>query len=443
MPEVADDAIRRRHGWRLDALETPGILLAPDYRILAANDAYAAHYGAAIQVGRDHCYAVSHGYASPCDDNGEQCPLRTSRASGSTERVFHVHRGPDGPEHVDVSMTPLFGEDGDLEAFVEEIRPIPEASAHAGGTFVGRSPAFVRLVEMMRRVAGSDTPVLLLGESGTGKELAASAIHDASPRARAPFVPVECSGLAETLFESELFGHAKGAFTGATVDKPGLVEVAAGGTLFLDEIGDISIGLQVKLLRLLESGLYRRVGDPTPRHAEFRLICATHRNLDSLRATGAFRDDLYYRISAFPIRLPPLRERREDVPLLAEAMLATARSPKRLGPEALRMLEHYHFPGNVRELRNLLERAALLADGETLGLEHFPTEVREQAGPDEEGSASWPWGETVIPLAEVERRYLTWALEAFHGDRRALAARLGLSERTLYRRLRGATREDG
>ncbi len=433
-----------RHLRVLESQPDPAILVSPDYRILAANAAYEAHYGRGVRPGLDHCYAVSHGYPSPCDQNGERCPLAASQRSGAPARVFHVHAGPAGPEHVDVSMKPLRSPDGDIDAFLEVIRPIPEASAHPEGSFVGRSAAFVAIVELLRRVAPSETPVLILGESGTGKELAARAIHDASPRRDGPFVPVECSGLPEALFESELFGHTKGAFTGAHEQKRGLVEAAAGGTLFLDEIGDVPPNLQVKLLRVLESGLYRRVGDPTPRSTEFRLVCATHQDLDARMATGEFRSDLYYRISAFPIELPPLRDRREDVPLLAEALLRSAGTEKRLSPAAARALATYPFPGNVRELRNLLERAVLLSDSDRLEPVHFPTRVR--AGTRSEAtvpsSADAPFGPEVLPLREVERRYVRWAAERFDGDRRALARALGISERTLYRRLEASATDE-
>ncbi len=325
-------------------------------------------------------------------------------------------------------------------AFLETVRPIPEASAGVEGSFVGRSHAFVRVVELIRRVAPSETAVLLLGESGTGKELAAHAVHDASERRDGPFVPVECSGLTESLFESELFGHRRGAFTGAVDERRGLIEAASGGTLFLDEIGDVPRSLQVKLLRVLETGSYRRVGDSIPRKADVRLVCATHRDLDEAIREGTFRSDLYYRISAFPIRLPPLRERGGDVRLLAEALLGGRETGKTLTPEALRALERYSFPGNVRELRNVLERAVLLSDDRHIGVEHLPRHIGG-AQPEGAGDGSWPWGEDVIPLEEVERRYLRWSARHFAGERRELAARLGLSERTLYRRLEAAKDE--
>jgi DNA-binding NtrC family response regulator len=294
---------------------------------------------------------------------------------------------------------------------------------------VGRSPAFNHLLEMIERVAPSETTVLLLGESGVGKELAAQALHDSSARARGPFVVVDCAGMAETLIGSELFGHEKGAFTGAVARKTGLVEAAAGGTLFIDEVGDIPLSLQVSLLRLIESGTFRRVGGLEPLRADFRLLLATHRNLDQMVEEGSFRRDLYYRISAFPIRVPPLRERREDLALLAESLLARVSSRGlRLHPDAMAKLVQHPFPGNVRELRNVLERAALLADGDSIEARHLPEAVAESAYCTTAG------GE-VVTLIEAERRYLRWAVARHPGDRHGLARRLGISPRTLFRKL--------
>jgi transcriptional regulator with PAS, ATPase and Fis domain len=268
--------------------------------------------------------------------------------------------------------------------------------------------------------------VLLLGETGTGKEMVARAIHAASARAGAPFITVDCSGFAETLFESELFGHERGAFTGALARKTGLVEAAAGGTLFLDEVGDITLGLQVKLLRLLETGAFRRVGGIEPLHADFRLIAATHRDLGGMVREERFRSDLYFRIAAFPVTLPPLRARRSDIALLAESLLDRISQGRHrtLSSEALANLQGYDFPGNIRELRNILERASLLADGEHIGREHLPGEA--QARGRSPG----------LTLEDAERRALTEALRTHAGSRRGLAAALGISERTLYRKLR-------
>jgi len=277
------------------------------------------------------------------------------------------------------------------------------------------------------------TPVLLLGESGTGKELAAQALHDLSPRHHMPFVPVDCSGMTESLFESELFGYEKGAFTGANQRKIGLVEAASGGTLFLDELGDIPLNLQVKLLRLLETGTFRRVGGIETLRADFRLVAATHRGVKQMVEEGSFRRDLYYRISAFPIHLPALRERREDLPVLAENLLARLAPERslRLNRAAQAWLMAYEFPGNIREMRNLLERAVLLTDGDEIGPEHFLS-GQSPIEPDVIGDAEA--GE-IVPLDVAESRYIQWALAQVGGDKRDLAQRLGISERTLYRKL--------
>jgi len=409
------------------------IVMDANYRIVAANAAYRRHYGGGASVIGRACYEVSHGYSRPCNECGESCPLAASRASGEPARVLHLHHTPRGEEHVDVLLTPVRDAQGKLTHFVERMQVVREASSlPAEHGLVGKSPAFNRMLELVRRVAPSDSTALLLGESGTGKELVAQAIHEQSRRRNGPFVVVECSGLTETLFESELFGYEKGAFTGANQRKIGLVESAAGGTLFLDEVGDIPLALQVKLLRLLETGTFRRVGGVETLRADFRLIAATHRDLKAMVERGAFRSDLYFRLSVFPIPLPPLRERREDILLLAETLLT------RLAPHrALRMsagfrerLQAHDYPGNVRELRNIMERALLMADGDTLLPEHLPPEVGTHPPPA-------PVVDEIVPLATAELRYLQWALAHHDGDRKSLAKRLGISERTLYRKLAG------
>ena len=411
----------------LEGLPEPRVVLGDDYRILAANSAYRAAYARGGEVTGRLCHEVSHGYDRPCDEAGESCPLKRARNSGHLERVLHIHRTPRGDEHVQVELTPIRPGAARARLYVEKMRALPTAHASSSGEgLVGRAPAFTAMLALVARVAPTDTSVLLLGETGTGKEMVARAVHEASPRASAPFVAVDCSGLAETLVESELFGHERGAFTGALARKAGLVEAAAGGTLFLDEVGDIPLGLQVKLLRLLETGTFRRVGGIEPLHADFRLIAATHRDLGRLVREERFRSDLYFRIAAFPVTLPPLRERRTDVGLLAESLLSRISSARkrRLSPAALERLERHDFPGNVRELRNILERANLLADSDVIDCEHLPAALAVSAASD--GSV----------LEHAERHALTLALATHSGSRRDLAKALGISERTLYRKLR-------
>jgi len=417
----------------LDCLPDPAVFITTDRRIVAANSAFREWLS---DGGREYgmlCHEVSHGLDVPCDLAGEDCPLERCADEGRPIGAHHVHTTPRGDEHEDVMLYPIHGTDG-VEGFVEVIRTSKIASAEPHAErLVGRSRAFNRVLELVHRVAPTDTPVLLVGESGTGKEVVARAIHESSRRSAGRFVPVDCSGIPETLFESELFGHEKGAFTGAYTRRPGLVEEADGGTLFLDEVGEIPLALQVKLLRMIESGCFRRVGNPRCIPSNFRLVCATHRDLESRIEAGKFREDLFFRISAFPIRLPPLRERREDLELLVESMLARFRADRyRIDQSAWRVLRRHDFPGNVRELSNLIERAVLLSDDDTIMAEHLPH-------PDGLRSVAEPAADTateLVTLEEAEERYLRWAVANFPGSNRDLARHLGITERTLYRRLR-------
>jgi transcriptional regulator with PAS, ATPase and Fis domain len=292
------------------------------------------------------------------------------------------------------------------------------------------------MLEKVLRVAHSDAAVLLLGETGTGKELVAHALHEASAREEGPFVAVDCAGMTETLFESELFGYEKGAFTGATHRKQGLVEAASGGTLFLDEIGELPLALQVKLLRLLETGTYRRVGGLDWLPADFRLITATHRDLRAMVQDESFRRDLYFRINTFPIRTPALHERADDIPLLAVSLLERVdRKPDRkFTPSALEWLAGRRYSGNIRELRNLIERATLLADGDTIDRPHL-TEMAEDIPPGLPDLRGTFQVTDVVDLETLEKRYLEWAKARPGSDLSTLAGRLGISQRTLYRKL--------
>ncbi|MEO5343738.1 MAG: sigma 54-interacting transcriptional regulator [Gammaproteobacteria bacterium SHHR-1] len=448
----------------LHAQTAPAALLDRQYRILASNERYQEAFHRQQDGAGLHCYQSSHGFDRPCDEAGECCPLKMSAESGVAEQMLHIHQLAQGKEFVLVEITPLFDERGRLLYFreLQQRTLIASAEPRAQG-LVGVSPPFIQMLDDVHKVARSAVPVLLLGESGTGKELIARALHDASDRAARPFVAVECSGLTETLFESELFGHRKGSFTGALADKPGLIEAVQGGTLFLDEIGDVPLGLQVKLLRLLESHSYRKVGETQTRQADFRLVCATHRDLDRMMAEGAFRTDLYYRISTFPIRLPPLRERPQDIRLLAQSVLLRSHPERRLelSDPAAALLEAYAFPGNIRELVNLLERARILCSGHSLLPVHFPALCASNgdgpssdnpglpcaaSGPAASGQASTEArldtaleasSDRVLSLKEVERLYLQRLLLSYPKGRAELALELGISLRTLNRKIAG------
>jgi DNA-binding NtrC family response regulator len=411
----------------IDSLAEPHILCDREYRILAANKAYRSKCADHGDVVGRTCYEVSHHYAVPCDQAGESCPLAQTLKSGQRERVLHLHHTPAGERYENIELSPLRNAEGEVTYFIEKLEPLPVARGLAAAQgLIGRAPAFRAMLELVARVAPSAASVLLQGESGTGKELVAQAIHDASRRAGGPFVAVDCSGLSEPLFESELFGHERGAFTGATTRKIGLIEAASGGTLFIDELGDIPLAMQVKLLRLLETATYRRVGSTDLQRADIRLISATHRPLDELVANGRFRQDLYFRLNTFPIQLPPLRERREDIPLLAESMLRRVAPERRLSlaPETLERLMAHSFPGNVRELRNVLERASLMADGDVLLVRHLDARI---------GAVPSTNNNRRVTRTDAE---LATRLAAHHGSRAEFARAVGLSERTLYRRLR-------
>lgn len=430
----------------------PSIVLDPNYQILAANTAYQRQFGVKGQahVGRK-CYQVSHHYDVPCDQAGEHCPMRRAAEVRSADRVLHIHHTPRGPEHVDVELRPIFDANAEIVAYVERLATVRGASAKPSAAgLVGRAPAFNKAISALQRVAPSMLPVLLLGESGTGKELFAQALHEASERAQRPFVVVDCSGITETLFESELFGFEKGAFTGATGRKQGLVETAQGGTLFLDEIGDVPLSMQVKLLRLIETGTFRRVGSTETQRADFRLVAATHKPLEAMIAAGQFRSDLYFRISAFPIHLPAVRERVEDVPLLADSILQRIAAAKHgaarkvtISPDALERLRAWRWPGNIRELRNVLERACLLADDGVIRPAQLPDALSEATRADMPADVLEAAATNYALPRKLSDADLVRAAAGFRGKRSELAAQLGLSERTLYRRLKALGGEGG
>lgn len=416
----------------LNCLPCPAILLAKDYQILAANNLYRELYGFSDQPKRQRCYEVSHQNTVPCDLAGEACPLKESLKTGENSRVLHIHHTPRGQEYVNVELWPVKDRNTDeVEYFIEQIYPSDvAATVSAPDRMVGRSRLFQEMLDLVERVARSTTNVLLLGESGTGKEMVAQTVHRLSDRRDEPFVPVECTGLPDTLFESELFGYVKGAFTGALANKTGLVAAAENGTLFLDEIGDIPMAEQVKLLRLLETRRYRQVGSNEWVEADFRLVCATNKDLAAMVELGTFREDLFYRINVFEIVLPPLRERIDDLELLIENIIQRLGAPDLIFAEdTLAALRNFRFTGNVRELRNIVERSVLLADDGVVHLNHLPKQLQNQT------TSQVPRNSEVVTLEEAEHRYLQQVLGHHKGDRKELAEKLGISSRVLYRKL--------
>jgi len=351
-------------------------------------------------------------------------------------------------------------EAGEVHGFVisfrsfEDIERIAEErkSRFPFRDIVGKSPRVRRIFDLVEAVKDTDSTVLITGESGTGKGLFARAIHELSPRREKPFVKVNAAALTETLLESEMFGHVKGAFTGAVADKVGRFEAADGGTIFLDEIGEISPALQVKLLRVLQDHEFERVGSSRTQPADVRVIAATNRELKGEMRAGRFREDLFYRLNVIPLVVPPLRERREDTPLLVDHILKRLRKRgldrvRAVSPEAMRFLIDYPWPGNVRELENVLERGAVCARGTVLGMEDLADEVREHSGPRPKESSPVPGAERVTsreggpprspddPPAG-ERDLLLRTLEEHRWNRGTAAAALGVDRSTLWRKMK-------
>lgn len=424
----------------IDILPDPFVIIDRGFRIIAANRNYLKHYGYSRSeeiVGR-FCYEVSHHVDTPCSHHGEHCPLESVFETGQASQVLHIHYDRHGgEEHVQLHSNPLFGSDGQVLYVGEYIYPVSKPGDES--MLIGRSRPMLRLAGLLQRVAPTQTSVLLLGESGVGKERVAQYLHHYSTRAGMPFVIVDCSTLGENLIESELFGHEKGAFTGANNRKKGLFEVADGGTLFIDEIGELPLALQTKLLRVLENGSFRRLGGTDYIRVNVRVLAATNKNLKEMSEQGTFRQDLYYRLSAFPVHIPPLRERTDDIPALAEHFLVDIEEGDRfvpIPPDVIETLLGYMYPGNVRELRNIIERAAILAYGEEiLRPEHI---VFEEDGPANVEASLDDFAKSNNNL--LQRRHgrlneeaVMRALAQSDGHRAHAAQLLGVSERTLYR----------
>jgi len=316
---------------------------------------------------------------------------------------------------------------------------LSEYEQHAFEDMIGAAPAMRRVVEVIVKVGPTDSTVLLLGESGTGKEILAQAVHRLSPRRDKPFVAINCAALPENLIESEMFGHVKGAFTGADCDKRGLFEEADGGSVFLDEIGDMSLMTQAKLLRVLQDGEIRPVGSSVPKHVDVRVIAATNRDLVEAVRASQFREDLYFRLNVIQIRVPPLRERPEAVPKLVEHFLR--RFNARFGKNVLDLDEHaqvllksYAYPGNVRELESIMAHAVIMCDGDIIGADDLPDDLRT-------GARSRPGlpdysSQSIPTLQEMEARLIGAALQKLDGNQTEAARKLGISRSTLWRKMK-------
>lgn len=431
----------------LNIQQNPMVLIDEHYRIIAANRAYQEAYGMqADEVLGRCCHEISHHSPVPCHMRGEDCPHQAVFTTGEAHDVRHIHYDHQNhAEHVRIRGHAIKDQDGNTYLGEEIIRlPHQDDEITCGEMrMVGRSPAFLKCLHHIEMSARTDASILLYGESGVGKELAASALHQFSARAAGAFITVDCASLPETLFESEILGHERGAFTGCLGRKRGLYEMADGGTLFLDEVGELPLSMQAKLLRVLETGTFRRLGGAETLHADVRIIAATNRNLLEMAGQRQFREDLYYRLAAITIDLPPLRERREDIPGIAAVLLERIGKSWggqwSLSKEAEKRLFAYDFPGNVRELRNILQKAAALADGPVIQASHLDFELsRPGVGP--QLSAADSAGDT--PMRPVTLRNgtqpddLEALLRQYQGNRRRVAEILGVSERTVYRWLR-------
>jgi PAS domain S-box-containing protein len=391
---------------------------------------------AAEAIGRPCCEVFR---ASLCESS---CVLRRTLDSGEpvVNATAHITTGQGDRVPIRISTALLRDQSGRVIGGVETFQDLTQIeqlqkqleSRYTFQDIVGRSDAMMRLFEILPQIAESRSTVLLQGASGTGKELFARALHNLSPRSDQPFVAVNCAALPDTLLESELFGHLAGAFTDARRDKPGRFALADGGTIFLDEIGDVSPAMQVRLLRVLQERVIEPLGGVEPVAVDVRVIAATHHDLAGRVEAGLFREDLYYRIRVIHLQLPTLRQRVQDIPLLVDHLVAKFnrlqdKDIAGVSEEALAALLAHEFPGNVRELENIIEQAFVLCRGGLIDLEHLPAELR----PDRDRPRSGP-----MSLAAMERELIESALQRHRGNRSRAAAELGINPSTLYRKLK-------
>ena len=443
----------------LNSLSEAVLTVDRDHRISSFNRAAERLFGisAGEALGND-CRLILRASFGPAQHD---CPMGDLTEGGKPRSdVDGTLVRADG-RVVPVSASWAFFEDdaGERLGFVISFRSfedIERLAEERKGKFplrdiVGKTPRIRRIYDMIDVVKDTDSTVLITGESGTGKGLFARAIHDLSPRTGGPFVKVNCAALTETLLESELFGHVKGAFTGAIADKVGRFEAADGGTIFLDEIGEISPALQVKLLRVLQDREFEPVGSSRTRRADVRVIAATNRDLKAAMASGQFRGDLFYRLNVIPISVPPLRERKEDIPLLVDHVLKRLKRRgmervKAVSPEAMRCFLEYPWPGNIRELENVLERGMVCARGRILSVEDLPDEIQETCRTRREPSPATRFAGVAVdtpridasegPEEEGERGNLLRTLETHRWSRKDAAAALRIDRSTLWRRMK-------
>lgn len=427
----------------IDTQENPFVLIDENYDIVAANKAYRQTYSVSEQDILGHkCHEISHRSDKPCHTNGEDCPHKQVFDTHEPYQVLHIHYNTDSePEYVRIKGSPIFGNDGAMY-LGEAIIPVARGDdlACEKQRLIGKSGAFLSCIENLTRAAETDVTVLLCGESGVGKDLAAKYIHNRSQRKNHDFTMIDCAAVAESVFERELFGHERGAFSGCVGRRSGLLEQADGGSLFFNEIGELPSSLQGRLLNVMETGQFRRVGGRELLSADARIICANSKNLRQLVAGNRFRADLYYRIAGMVCEIPPLRERLQDITEIAQDFL------KRIGnkdgrsyylnDEAIEVLLKHDYPGNVRELGNALQQAAALSTNGIISAHeiHLAAPVKTgiidnvQHADQEDGQEP--------SMKGLESQYIAELLAEHQGKRSMVAQILGISERTLYRKLK-------